>query len=257
MTVNRTATGVSLVTLILGAIAWIIPATALAQENVAPAGFTALFNGKDLSGWKVPEGDGGHWKVVNGVIDYDALSEAEGDKNLWTEKEYGDFTLLVDWRIKSTPYKNPRVPIIKPDGSHKLDENGEVIRMIVPDSDSGILPRGFPKAQANIWCWPIGSGEIYGYRMDDSMPAEVRKAVTPLTNADHNIGEWNTFEITLRGDRMTVRLNGKLVIDNAQLPGIPERGPIGFQHHGSLRDGEWTSAPSLVQFKNVYIKELN
>ena len=46
----------------------------------APAGFTPLFNGKDLAGWKVPEGDNGHWKVVDGVIDYDARSEATGDK---------------------------------------------------------------------------------------------------------------------------------------------------------------------------------
>ena len=43
-------------------------------------GFKPLFNGKDLSGWKVPEGDGGHWKVVDGVIDYDAQSEAKRDK---------------------------------------------------------------------------------------------------------------------------------------------------------------------------------
>lgn len=257
MTVERTLLRVSLVSLISGVIAVIIPGAVFAQDNVAPAGFTALFNGKDLTGWKIPEGDDGHWKVDGGVIDYDAQSEAEGDKSLWTEKEFGDFTLVVDWRIKSTPYKNPRVPIVMPDGSHKLDENGEVIRMVVPDSDSGILPRGFGKAQANIWCWPIGSGEVYGYRMDDSMPAEVRQGVTPLTNADRNIGEWNRFEITLRGDRMTVHLNGKLVIDNAQLPGIPDRGPIGLQHHGSMRNGEWVSPPSLVQFKNIYVKELN
>src|SRR5262245_64159038 len=44
--------------------------------SAAPAGFAPLFNGKDLSGWKVPEGDNGHWKVLNGVIDYDARSEA-------------------------------------------------------------------------------------------------------------------------------------------------------------------------------------
>lgn len=257
MTANRTVLSLSVASLFLGAVALVFSGVALAQDNVAPTGFTSLFNGTDLSGWKIPEGDGGHWKVVNGAIDYDAQSEADGDKSLWTEREFGDFTLLVDWRIKSTPFRNPRVPIVMPDGSHKLDENGEVIRMVVPDSDSGILPRGFGKAQANIWCWPIGSGEVYGYRMDDSMPAEVRQGVTPLTNADRNIGEWNHFEITLRGDRMTVHLNGKLVIDNAQLPGIPDRGPIGLQHHGSMRNGEWVSPPSLVQFKNIYVKELN
>ena len=75
---------------------------------------TALFNGKDLSGWKIPAGDNGHWKVVDGVIDYDAESEsAAADKSLWSERTYGDFTLHVDWRIKATPYVNPNVPIIK------------------------------------------------------------------------------------------------------------------------------------------------
>jgi hypothetical protein len=222
-----------------------------------PQGFTSLFNGKDFSGWKVPEGDNGHWKIVDGVIDYDAQSEAQGDKNLWTEKQYGDFTLRVDWRIKETPYLNPRVPIIMPDGTHKLDAKGQEIRITVPDSDSGILLRGEGKSQVNIWCWPTGSGEVYGYRMDKSMPAEVRAGVTPKLNADKNIGEWNTFEITVRGDRLTVVLNGKTVIENAQLPGIPARGPLALQHHGGKRNGEWSGPPSLVQFRNISIKELS
>ena len=223
---------------------------------LAEEGFQRLFNGKDFTLWKVPEGDNGHWKIVDGVIDYDARSEPKGDNNLWTVRKYRDFVLRVDWRIKATPYKNPRVPIILPDGSHKLDENGEVIRMIVPDSDSGIFIRGYPKSQVNIWCWPVGSGEVYGYRMDQKMPAAVRAGVTPRVNADKHIGEWNRFEITVRGDRLTVVLNGTTVLEKAQLPGIPEEGPIGLQHHGSMRDGEWRGPPSLVQFRNIEIKEL-
>jgi hypothetical protein len=221
-----------------------------------PEGFVSLFNGEDLSGWRVPKGDNGHWQVVEGVIDYDAESEAEGDKNLWTAKEYGDFVLYVDWRIKETPYNSPRVPIVLPSGLHKLDENGDQIRMTVPDSDSGILLRGQPKSQVNIWCWPIGSGEVYGYRMDESMPAEVRAGVTPKVNADHNVGEWNTFRIRLKGERLDVKLNGKIVLENAQLPGIAGKGPIGLQHHGGKKDGEWNSPPSLVQFRRIWIKEL-
>src|SRR5512145_2340907 len=129
---------------------------ALAQ---APAGFVSLFNGRDLSGWTVPEGDNGHWKVVDGVIDYDARSEAPKDKNLWSEKEYKDFVLRIDWRIKATPFRNTDVRILLPDGTEKKDENGQVIRIDVPDSDSGIFLRGSGKAQVNIWCWPVGSGE--------------------------------------------------------------------------------------------------
>ena len=221
-----------------------------------PEGFTSLFNGKDLSGWKIPEGDNGHWKVVDGVIDYDAESEAKGDKNLMSEKVYKDFVLQVDWRIKATPWINPNVPLILPNGYHKLNENGKEITMSVPDSDSGILYRMPGGTQANIWCWPIGSGEVYSYRMDKKQSPEVRKGVTPLTNADKNIGEWNTFIITVRGDYLTVVLNGQTVIDGAHLPGLPAQGQIGFQHHGGKKDGKWVSPPSLVQFRNIYIKEL-
>jgi 3-keto-disaccharide hydrolase len=218
--------------------------------------FVSLFNGKDLSGWKIPEGDNGHWKVVDGVIDYDAQSEAKGDKSLWSEKSYGDFILRVDWRIKETPYTNPNVPIIRYDGTHKKDANGREIRIPVPDSDSGIYLRGEGKSQVNIWNWPIGSGEVYGYRMDEKMPASVRAGVTPSKNADNNVGEWNTFEITMRGSRLTVVLNGQTVLNNAELPGIPANGPIALQHHGSKKGDVWTSPPSLVQFRNISIAEL-
>src|SRR5262249_35543194 len=112
---------------------WLSPALALAlaaglglhaAADDPPPGVTALVNGTDLKGWKVPPGDNGHWKVVGGVIDYDARSEAKGDKNLWTEKSYRDFVLRLDWRFKTDQpgFKN-RVPIILPDGSHKKDEN--------------------------------------------------------------------------------------------------------------------------------------
>ncbi|HQK37245.1 MAG TPA: DUF1080 domain-containing protein, partial [Bacteroidales bacterium] len=139
---------------------------------------------------------------------------------------------------------------------HKRDENGKEIQIVVPDSDSGILLRGQGKSQVNIWCWPIGSGEVYGYRMDETMPPAVRRAVTPKVNADHNIGEWNTFKITLQNDFLTVELNGITVIEGAYLPGLPASGPIGLQHHGDKVNGEWVSPPALVQFRNIYIREL-
>lgn len=227
----------------------------IAQDK-APEGFNTLFNGQDLSQWKIPEGDNGHWKALEGVIDYDAESEAPQDKNLWTSKSFKDFILYVDFRIKATPYKNPNVPLVLPSGLHKLDENGKEITMVVPDSDSGILLRGNSKSQINIWCWPIGCGEVYGYRMDAKMPAEVRRAVTPVINADKNIGEWNTFKITVRGNVLNVELNGVPVIIDATLPELPESGAIGLQHHGSKDNGVWNSPPALVQFRNIYIKEI-
>jgi len=228
-----------------------------AAAQAPPPGFTSLFNGKDFTGWKVPDGDNGHWKVVDGVIDYDAQSESSAqDKSLWSVGEYGDFVLRLEWRIKETPYVNPNVPIIRFDGSHKKGPDGKEIKLAVPDSDSGVYLRGSSKSQVNMWCWPIGSGEVYGYRMDQKMPPEVRAGVTPKANADKDVGEWNAFEITMKGDRLTVVNNGITVLENAQLPGVPARGPIALQHHGSKKDGVWTGPPSLVQFRNVFVKEL-
>ncbi len=240
-------------TLVLFAVTLITSAFSESRET---DGWTQLFNGRDFTGWIVPEGDNGHWQVIDGVIDYDAMSEAPGDKNLWTRDSFSDFVLKLDWRIKETPFINHNVPIIRPDGTHQLNADGEVIRISVPDSDSGVYLRGTSKAQINIWTWPIGSGEVYGYRMDPNMPPEVRAGVTPSMMADNHIGEWNTFEITMKGDRLTVVLNGHTVIENAQLPDVPDSGPLALQHHGRMVDGEWVSSPSLVQFRNIYIKEL-
>ncbi len=226
--------------------------------SAADEGFVSLFNGQDLTHWIVPEGDGGHWKVVDGVIDYDACSEAPGkDKNLWTAKEYGDFTLKIDWRLKQTTGLYP-MPVVLPDGTHKLDDQGKEIKIPTPNADSGIYLRGVGKSQINIWCWPIGSGEVYGYRMDKTMPPEVRGGVTPKVKADKPVGEWNTFHITMKGDRLTVVLNGQTVIDKAQLPGVPALGKLGLQHHGGKnpKTGELSPASSLIQFRNISIKEL-
>jgi hypothetical protein len=88
---------------------------------------------------------------------------------------------------------NPNVPVILPDGTHKTDDSGKEIKQSVPDSDSGIYLRGSGRYQVNIWCWPIGSGEVYGVRMDKKMPPEVRAGVTPKKKADKPVGEWNTF----------------------------------------------------------------
>ncbi|MFB6247179.1 MAG: DUF1080 domain-containing protein [Salinibacter sp.] len=126
------------------------------------------------------------------------------------------------------------------------------------NADSGIYLRGTPKAQVNIWNWPVGSGEVYGYRTDDSMPPEVRAGVTPTTRADKSLGEWNTFVITMKGDRLTVELNGTTVLENARLPGVPEAGPLALQHHGGYnkKTDTWNAASSLVQFRDIYVREL-
>jgi hypothetical protein len=220
-------------------------------------GFVLIFNGRDLTGFKVPEGDGGHWKVVNGVIDYDAQSQAAGEKHLWTEKSYRDFVLRLEWRFKDAPYAYKNGRILLPNGTEKLGADGKPVAVSFPDADSGILLRGRAQHQVNLWCWPAGSGELWSVRRDTAQPQAVRAAATPRVNGDKNIGEWNEMEITLRGDRVSVFLNGYTVIENAVFPGLAESGPIGFQHHGAIKDGAWTTSPALIQFRNIRVKELS
>lgn len=208
-------------------------------------GYSALYNGKDLSGWKQDPGHVGHWQPRADVLHYDGKSKAR-DKNLWTEKSYGDFILICDWRWAAKSDHRAKRPLLDPaTGGTKKDANGKPIIVDVEELDSGIYLRGNSKSQVNLWNWPGGSGEVYGYRTDRRQSKEVRAALTPKVKADLPLGEWNRFIITMKGDRLTVKLNGKIVIENAQLPGVPKSGPLALQHHGSA-----------VEFGNIFIKEL-
>ncbi len=229
------------------------------EKNAFPKseGWVSLFNGQDLTGWETKiDGAKDIWTVQGGVIDCEPNLNLKGDKNLWSTRSFGDFTLHAEWRIKRTEgiYQTPTV---FPDCSYLLDADGEKVVTPMPGADSGIYLRGTPKAQVNIWRWPVGSGEVYGYRNNQKDPV-IREGVTPKVNADKPVGEWNTFHITLKGDRLTVDLNGERVIENAQLPGLPESGPIVLQHHGGYDSvkQQWNGASSLVQFRNLQIKEL-
>ncbi len=219
-----------------------LPSTNPKPEEIAQLdrGFRSLYTGLDLAGWKADDQAKEHWLPKGFGLSYDGKG-----KSLWTEKEYGDFELICDWRLPGKAKKTLR-PIILPSGDYDLGPDGKQKMVEVADAgDSGIFVRGFPKGQINIWCWPAGSGEVYGYRTDKKMPPEVRAGVTPRLKADKAPGQWNRFHITMKGERLTVVLNGQTVIENALLPGIPARGPIGLQHHGDP-----------LQFGNIFIREL-
>jgi len=223
-----------------------LPSTNPAPDEIATVaeGFVPLYNGADLGGWKADPGHAGHWQPKDWILSYDGRSEAV-DKNLWSEKEYGDFVLICDWRWTRKPVPTLR-PVLTPSGEPALEADGRAQQVEVPDAgDSGIYLRGSSKSQINMWCWPAGSGEVYGYRTDPNMPPEVRAGVTPRKCADKPIGQWNRFVITMRGDRLTVDLNGETVIENAQLPDLPARGPLALQHHGDP-----------IDFANVLIRQL-
>lgn len=200
-------------------------------DNQPPDGFIALFNGKNLAGWKglvgnpktrrqMSEADmqaaqakadermKAHWKVEDGALVFDG----KGD-SLCTLKDYRDFEMYVDWKIKAA-------------------------------GDSGIYLRGSPQVQ--IWDpadHPEGSGGLFNNKKG---PAK------PTVCADRPIGEWNRFYIKMVGDRVTVKLNGELVVDDVVLENYWERdraiyesGQIELQNHGNT-----------LYFKNIFIKEL-
>ena len=172
-------------------------------QRKPPEGFTNLFTGRDLDGWKNADKQAAFWKVENGVIHYGG----KGGANLATAKNYKDFEFYVDWKIAK-------------------------------GGDSGIYLRGRPQVQ--IWDNKEGSGGLWNNKA--GTPGKV-----PLVVADNKVGEWNTFYIKMVGTKVTIKLNDKLVVDNADmLEGkVPAEGPIELQIHG---DPLW--------FRNVFVREL-
>lgn len=209
--------------------------------------FKPLYTGKNLDQWQMKTGHEGHWTAQNWFINYDGLSK-EKDKCLWTKKSYKDFEMIADWRLTRVPTKEWS-PVVLPNGENELNQDGTIKQVLeLYAGDTGIYLRGHSKNQINIGYRYLGSGEIYGYRVDKSMPPAVRAAVTPKVKADKPPGEWNRFKIRMKGDRITVVLNGLTVIDNAELPGIASEGPIALQDDHASNN--------TFQFANLFIKEL-
>ncbi|MBL8818746.1 MAG: DUF1080 domain-containing protein [Planctomyces sp.] len=223
--------------LALGLLFLIFTPTSFAQP-APPEGFVALFNGKDLEGWKGLVGDPkqraamspdelataqkaadekmrAHWKVVDGELVFDGMGDS-----LCTIKDYGNFEMYVDWKI-------------------------------LEGGDSGIYLRGSPQIQ--IWdttfekYHPLGADKGSGAFWNNQ-----KNPRFPLTKADKPVGEWNTFYIRMEGERCTIRLNDVLVTDNVILENYWERdkpiyprGQIELQNHGNT-----------LWFRNIYLREL-
>jgi HEAT repeat protein len=201
------------------------------QTLLMKEGFVPLFNRKNIAGWKGLVGDpvsrakmtpkklseeqkkaDREMRLHWKVIDGMLAFDGKGH-SLCTAKDYADFEMFVDW---------------------KIEEKG----------DSGIYLRGSPQVQ--IWDpaqWPEGSGGLYNNKIGPSKP---------LLPVDRPVGEWNSFYIKMIGERVTVYLNGVLVVDNVVLENYWERdkpiypaGQIELQAHSTPLD-----------FKNIYIREI-
>jgi hypothetical protein len=203
------------------------------KDNTPPPGFKLLFNGKNLDGWQ---------GLVT-VKDRARMTPEERRK----AQEKADRKVLPHWTVKEGVLtydgKGDNLQTVNDYGDFELYADGKIHK----DGDSGIYLRGNPQVQ--IWdpdskpAGGVGSGGLYNNKKHPSKP---------LKKADRPVGEWNTFHIIMRGDRVTVYLNGVKVVDDTPLesfwePGkpLPARGPIELQHHG---DRLW--------FKNIYVKEL-
>ena len=209
-----------------------------------------LFNGEDFSGWKLP-GKDHNWKVVDGVIDY----EAKGG-NLVTAQSYQDYKLHIEWRLKRTEGPDYTAKLVDGKGNPLLDKDGKQQSKSFPNADSGIYLRGTGKSQTNIWCWPCGSGQFWAYK--GHKDPKVRDAAWPDMHADKPVGEWNAFDITVKGEEVEVILNGKTVTPATVFPGLGKEGPIVLQHHGGYNEKKksWSGASSLIQFRNIWLKKL-
>ncbi len=193
------------------------------SQAETPEGFEPLFNGKDLTGWKVHGGKKESWSVENGIL----FVSGGGGGWLMTEKEYGDFELRLEFKVPKGGNSGValRAPM-KGDPAY----TGMEIQILDDPSYKGL----------QVW---QHTGSIYGV-----VPAK-KIATKP-------IGEWNKYRIVCKGRQVTIELNGETVVD-ANLndyiekhakkhPGLlREKGHIGVQEHGGR-----------VEFRNLSIKEL-
>lgn len=214
-----------------------------AQAEEAPDGFVSILNDDNLEGWcgrghvhpvqfrELPDAERAerqseadddlheHWSIEAGVL----VNDGQG-VFCTTEKEYGDFELMLEWK------------------------------MVSAGTDSGIYLRGSPQVQ--IWDPDderqhqhgahLGSGGLWNNNAGS--PGK-----DPLVKADKPVGEWNKLRILLVGDRVTVHLNDQLVVDEAEMHNfwdreqkLYDRGPIQLQTHG----GE-------MQFRNIYVRDID
>jgi hypothetical protein len=227
-----------------------VAATSLAQsEPRPPIGFTALFNGRDLMGWR--GGDTFDYRKLM------AMPEAERSKMIekWTASmhEVNPKTGKPHWYVEDGELVNDGFGAYASTDTPYGDFEFMVDYKTVPKADSGIYLRGVPQIQ--IWdhteADPQNLGRAKGSGgLWNNSPGKPGK--DPLVLADKPFGEWNSFRTLMVGSRVSVWLNGQAVVDHAILENyydrkvpVPATGPIRLQTHG----GE-------IRWRNIFLRPI-
>ena len=178
-----------------------------------------LFNGTNLDGWKLtnPRQTSG-WSVHDGVLINMPLQKAGGRHisfgNLRTEAEFEDFNLKLEVKVKKR-------------------------------ENSGVYLRGIYEVQVS---------DTYGRSLDSHNMGGIYSRITPIVSAEKPPGQWQTLDMTLLDRHVTVKLNGKTIIDNEPLLGCTggalwsdqfKPGPIYLQ-------GDHTA----VSYRNIVLREI-
>jgi hypothetical protein len=212
----------------------------MAYQRQPPKGFVALFNGKDLTGWKGL----GHYDPAK----YRALSSAE--RKTLDRRNMADFK--KHWRVENGELVNDGCGVYATTVKDYGDFELWIEYKTVPLADSGVYLRGMPQVQ--IWDttkaggkWNLGADKGSGALWNNE-----GKGRLPLVHADKPFGQWNSLRIKMVGDRVTVHFNDKLVVDDAPLENYWNRkksaystGPIQLQTHG----GE-------IRWRNIFLREI-
>lgn len=196
---------------------------ALADDTDVPEGFEPLFNGKDLSGWKVHNGKMEVWGAEDGLL----FVKGGGGGWLFTEKEYGDFEVRLEYRVPKMG--NSGVALRAPRKGDPAYEGME-IQLLDDENWKDLRPEQY-------------TGSIYD-------------VVAPSKQVGKPHGEWNKMRIVAKGRQITVELNGTTIVD-ANLDDYKDHAK---KHPGLLREKGHLGLQSYnyrVDFRNLYVKPMD
>ena len=208
--------------------------------NVPPEGFTALFNGKDFSAFRMYPKVERMWTIEDGVLKSHELLEEWG-ADLQTIKEYKDFVLLVDFRMPTD------------------SDSGIHFRKLI--SEMGYFGQ---TEQMNLGTGHrMGQLESIGFMRANKLDAAKRlkdNDIPKVKQVDPKVGNWHTVKITMIGRILSAELDGEVMIDKYEYPQWHmnlEAAPIRFQKHRYLEnDKTGKKNPCPIEYRNLFIKEI-